>query len=55
MLTSKEATWTLIVVSNDPLIMAACDRVVYLEDGEVTANGPFEEIINTESIVKNIY
>lgn len=56
MLTDRETTtWTLIVVSNDPLIMAACDRVVYLQDGEITAEGPFEELLQNENVVKNIY
>lgn len=55
MLTSQESNWTLIVVSNDPLIMAACDKVIYLEEGKIAAEGSFEEIINLENIVKNIY
>lgn len=55
MLTNPQQHWTLILVSNDPLLMAAVDRVVYLEDGEVIANDTFEEVIKNEKIVKQIY
>lgn len=55
MLTSPDTRWNLIVVSNDPLIMAACDRVVYLKDGSVLAEGAFEDLLKNEDVVKNIY
>ena len=45
---------TLVVISNDPLVMASCDRVIYMQDGEILEDGPFEEIIKNESIAKNI-
>src|SRR5690606_40743998 len=32
---NKEQPWTLVVVSNDPLVMAACDRVVRSEERRV--------------------
>ncbi len=47
MLTRKEHPWTLVVVSNDPVIMAACDRVVLLEDGLVKVEGPFENLVKS--------
>ena len=53
-LTNLEHKWTVIMVSNDPMIMSAMDRVVYLEDGNVMADMPFEELIKNENIVKNI-
>ncbi len=54
MITDQKHPWTLIVVSNDPLIMAACDRVVYLKDGEVLADGTLEKVLSFEEIVENI-
>ena len=45
MLTDKKHEWTLIVVSNDPLIMEACDRVVVLENGSITTQGRFEDLL----------
>lgn len=55
MLTSEEKSWTLIVVSNDPLVMAACDKVLFLENGEAKAIGSFDELIKKEDILKDIY
>jgi ABC-type bacteriocin/lantibiotic exporter with double-glycine peptidase domain len=36
---------TVIMVSNDPMIMAACNRVMVLDDGHLTAQGPFRELL----------
>lgn len=55
MLTSEDKKWTLIVVSNDPLVMAACDEVLFLEDGQAKAMGSFNELIKQEDILKDIY
>ncbi len=54
MLTEESQTWTLIAVSNDPLIMAACDRVIYMSEGKLVADGTVEEIFKNEEIVKNL-
>ena len=55
MLTRKENHWTLIVVSNDPLVMSACDRVLYLDNGELVALDSFDELIKKEDILKDLY
>ena len=55
LLTDEKRKWTLIVVSNDPLVMAACDNVLYLDSGEQKAYGPFEDLIKKEEILKDIY
>lgn len=55
MLTNKDRKWTLVVVSNDPLVMAACDEILFLENGMVKAQGKFEELIKQEDILKDIY
>jgi len=54
-LTNPDNKWSLIVVSNDPILMAAVDRVVYLENGEIIADDTFEEVVKNENIVKKIY
>lgn len=36
--------WTVLMVSNDPLVMASCDRVLVLKDGGVYKEGTFTEI-----------
>ncbi|MEM7107687.1 MAG: ATP-binding cassette domain-containing protein [Bacteroidota bacterium] len=50
MLTQPEHPWTLLAVSNDPVIMAACDRVLLLENGELTADDSFEELVKSGKI-----
>lgn len=41
---------TVVAVSNDPLVMAACDRVIILEDGIITEEGHFDELLKKGSI-----
>jgi len=48
MLTKKENPWTLLAVSNDPIIMSACDRVILLENGTLTASGTYQELLNSK-------
>lgn len=55
MMTSESKNWTLIVVSNDPLVMSACNKVLFMENGEMKALGPFDELIKKEDILKDIY
>ncbi len=47
MLTSPEHPWTMIVVSNDPLIMSACDRTVLIENGNIQQIGTFDEVVKS--------
>lgn len=44
---SKAKRWTLITVSNDPLVMATCDRVIVMNNGSIEADGTFEELMKT--------
>lgn len=53
-LVSKEHKWTLIVVSNDPLVMASCDRVLILKDGNIFANGKFTDLMQQGLLENNI-
>ncbi|MBU6367773.1 MAG: ATP-binding cassette domain-containing protein, partial [Gemmatimonadetes bacterium] len=41
LLTDRARPWTVLAVSNDPLLLAAFDRVLVLEAGRVVADGPF--------------
>lgn len=49
-LTDPANPWTLLAVSNDPLIMAACDRVLVLRAGQLVAAGPYEELMKQDAI-----
>ncbi|MFN8333554.1 MAG: ABC transporter ATP-binding protein [Cyclobacteriaceae bacterium] len=47
-------TWTLVAVSNDPLVMAASDRVIILDKGEVIDSGSYEALYKKGVIQKYI-
>ncbi len=55
MLTAPSNKWTLIVVSNDPLVMSAVDRVIYMDEGQIIADDTFENVIKNKEIVQKIY
>ena len=40
--------WTAIIVSKDPLIMSACDRVLVLNEGRIQHEGTMEELTKKE-------
>lgn len=52
LLTNKQNTWTMVAVSNDPSFAAKCDRVLILSEGEVVAEGKFEQLKNNEHFLK---
>jgi ABC-type bacteriocin/lantibiotic exporter with double-glycine peptidase domain len=49
-LNNSDAERTIIFVSNDPLVMSACDRVVVFDSGLVTANGTMEELVKNQQL-----
>jgi ABC-type dipeptide/oligopeptide/nickel transport system ATPase component len=49
-LTDKENPWTLLTISNDPMVMAACDRVLVMNEGEIVLDEPFDELMKTISL-----
>jgi len=44
-LTDKSNPWTLLTISNDPMIMAACDRVIVLNEGLIVLDSNYKELI----------
>lgn len=48
LLTDGAQPWTLVAVTQDPLFAAMCDRVVVMREGEIIAQGTFDEIRQTE-------
>lgn len=53
-LISKENSWTLICVSNDPLIMSACDRIIFMKDGAILHEAPYEEMVTRQDFKEAI-
>jgi len=43
-LTDRANPWTLLLISNDPVLMEACDRNVLLKEGKVYLQGTFSEL-----------
>ncbi len=43
-LTDQKHAWTLIVVSNDPVVMQACQRVLVMKDGSIVSDGSTEHL-----------
>ena len=42
---NPECSWTLIAVSNDPLVMASCDRVIVLDEGRIVADDSYNSLM----------
>lgn len=49
-LNNAKSDRTIIFVSNDPLVMSSCDRVVVLDKGQVIASGSMEELVKNEQL-----
>jgi ABC-type bacteriocin/lantibiotic exporter with double-glycine peptidase domain len=47
---NERSAWTLVAVSNDPLIMSACDRVILLQEGRLAAEGTFEQLLQSKQL-----
>jgi ABC-type bacteriocin/lantibiotic exporter with double-glycine peptidase domain len=47
LLTDTKNNWTLVAISNDPAFMAACDRVIVLDNGRVVADGDYKSVLKT--------
>jgi ABC-type bacteriocin/lantibiotic exporter with double-glycine peptidase domain len=53
-LTDRREPWTLLLVSHDPGFLAACDRVLVLEDGVVVRDGPFDRLVDTTPLLQRL-
>lgn len=53
-LVDRKNHWTLLAVSNDPLIMAACDRVIVLNEGKIEGMGKFDQLMKDGIITKYV-
>ena len=51
-LANKENPWTLICVTEDPVMAAVCDRVIFLKEGEISFDGTFEDAQKTRDFEK---
>ncbi|MDN5213062.1 ABC transporter ATP-binding protein [Fulvivirgaceae bacterium BMA12] len=50
LLAGKDHHWTLLAISNDPVIMAACDSVIVMENGTIKARDSYEALLEQKLI-----
>ncbi|HEY9117139.1 MAG TPA: ATP-binding cassette domain-containing protein, partial [Roseivirga sp.] len=43
---------TLVVVSNDPSVMQACDRIILMEDGTIKAEGTYNQLLASGNLTQ---
>lgn len=53
-LTDRAAPWTLIAVSHTRSLLAACDRVVVLDQGRLHAQGPWTDVV-ADPLVQSLF
>lgn len=53
LLTDPANAWTLLVLSNEPEFMGACDRVVVMNEGQIVAEGPYKSVLKHLSLPEN--
>ena len=44
LLTDRQHPWTLVVVSDDPEMAKACDRVIIMKEGKIIADGDYAAV-----------
>jgi ABC-type bacteriocin/lantibiotic exporter with double-glycine peptidase domain len=52
LLTRNGNDWTLVAVTDDPILAYECDRVLIMKDGEIVEEGTFDEIQKSPHYVK---
>lgn len=52
--TDKSNPWTLITVSNDPLVLSMCNKIAVLEEGRFIVEGTYEELKSDEHLIRCI-
>lgn len=54
-LTKPDRPWTLILVSNDPIMASHCDRILILKEGKIVDEGTFATLAKTSEHFNNIF
>ncbi|MEL6670427.1 MAG: hypothetical protein AAFP08_15760, partial [Bacteroidota bacterium] len=49
-LTPEERSHTMIAISNDPFFAQRCDRLLYLDEGRLILDAPYDEAIKDERV-----
>ena len=54
-LTDKQNNWTVILVSNNPLIASHCDRTIIMKEGKIIEEGHFDDIRENSHVKRLFY
>ena len=56
-LQDKSNGWTLIIlsVSDDPLLLSSCDKIIVLNEGKVAAKGSYEQLLGDKNFQNLIF
>lgn len=46
--------WTVILISNDPLVLTNCERIVFMKNGSVLEDGPFKQVLSRSEELKQL-
>jgi ABC-type bacteriocin/lantibiotic exporter with double-glycine peptidase domain len=49
-LMDRKNPWTLIMVSNDPMVLSTVDRVVLMKDGKVAGDGTYQTLLQDPTL-----
>ena len=52
LLTAADSPWTLVAVSDDPVLASRCERIIVMEAGKIVADGSYEAIKRTTHFAK---
>lgn len=51
---SPEFSWTVILISNDPMIMSAADRLILMQGGRIEEEGKYSELKKNSTILQEL-
>jgi ABC-type multidrug transport system fused ATPase/permease subunit len=52
LVTDKSQPWTLVTVTEDPLLASMCDRIIVMKEGEIVFDGTFDDLQKTSHYEK---
>ncbi|MBU6341894.1 MAG: hypothetical protein KGS48_10395, partial [Bacteroidetes bacterium] len=48
LVTDRSQPWTLLVVTEDPMVASMCDRTLVMKEGELVFDGRYDDLLKTE-------
>lgn len=54
LITNKDFGWTVILISNDPMIMDAMGRVIIMQYGKIADQGRFRDLVKTNTNLQEL-